>query len=96
MQQKLVTLDKNSCIGQIEKTHFSSSQMMWQMKWGLVMDISLLKPFFLIKKNPLLMTTNLCLINKWIFVDGWKIQIMDEKASIWMKSLKKKRKTQKF
>jgi hypothetical protein len=26
MQQKLVTLDKNSCIRQVEKTHFSSSK----------------------------------------------------------------------
>jgi hypothetical protein len=26
MRQKLVTLDKNSCIGQVKKTHFSSNE----------------------------------------------------------------------
>jgi hypothetical protein len=47
---------------------------------GLVMGISLLKPFFLLKKNLCLITTNLCLV-----IDGffW----MDEKSKLCMKWL---------
>jgi len=55
------------------------------------MGISLLKPFFLIKKNPRLITTNLCLVNRWIFFGCMKIQIINEMVSIWMKSLKKRK-----